>query len=642
VRVTRRQVFAAALFGLIAGMGWFAYAPALGGAFLLDDLSNLGGLRSVDDAISALTFVFSGSAGPLGRPLALATFLPQAEAWGNDASPFLTVNILIHLINACLLALVLHRLAVISRVYERNALGVATAGAALWLFMPLLASASLMVVQRMTTLSALFVLLGFAAYLLARQSVDKAPGRALTGMSISLVAGTVLAVLSKENGALLPTLVLVAEATVLPRPSSVSLSRWRAWTALFLWLPTVLIVIYLLLRLPYSAELVLRRDFTGWQRLLTESRILWEYLFNAFIPQPGKFSPFHDGYGVARTILDPLTFLAFSGWAAALTLAILWRRRFPLMSFAVLWFVAGHLLESTFIPLELYFEHRNYLPVIGPVFALCALAFQVPEEKRKLAYAGLGAYVLVNALVLFSQASLWGDPSTAAHYWQARFPESMRAATTAATWQLALEGPRSTSATLHRLVEQHPESGYLKIQELNLYCIIAPQEDHRATVAELETLLKKVDFSYTAGTMLSQLLTTAIAADCNDVDVDTVRNLARSLLSNPRYVGDGGYNHLHHQLMARMSRHEGNFEDAIAHLEKAAQFKRSSELNMMVVTTLADAKDFDGARRYIDEARRNAPIRPVKRYLWQHELDALGNYVVELERHAAKPEASLP
>ena len=39
-------------------------------------------------------------------------------------------------------------------------------------------------------------------------------------------------------------------------------------------------------------------------------------------------------------------------------------------AFAVLFFLAGHILESSIFPLELIFEHRNYLPSFGPWFAL--------------------------------------------------------------------------------------------------------------------------------------------------------------------------------------------------------------------------------------------------------------------------------
>jgi hypothetical protein len=497
-----------------------------------------------------------------------------------------------------------------------------------------------MIVQRMTTLSASFVLLGLAGYLWARQSIDRSPGKALTGMSISLVAGTVLAVFSKENGALLPTFVLVLESTILTRPSNVTVSRWRAWMSVFLLFPTILILAYLISRVPYSPELALRRDFTGWERLLTESRILWQYLFNAFLPAPGKFGPFHDGYGVARTIFDPLTFLAFSGWLASLTMAMFWRRRYPLIAFAVLWFLSGHMLESTVIPLELYFEHRNYLPVIGPIYALCMFAVQVPAQRKKVAYAGVSIYIVINAFVLLGQTSLWGNPALAASIWQQRSPESARAATTVVGYQLAQDGPRSALASLHQLVEEHPEAGYVKIQELNLRCMVAPSEDARRTVGELEHLLKGVDFSYTAGTMLSELFATVSNVECNGVDNDTVRSLARSLLSNPRYTGDPRYNQLHHQLMARISRHEGKFDRTIQHLKRAIEYGASTELNMMMVTTLADAEDFDAARTYIEEARQKEPKLPIKAYLWQRDLDGLSNYVDAMERHSGRENAS--
>ena len=631
----RQRLVAAISFGVIVAVGWFAYSPGLGGAFLLDDVSNLSGLRTVDDTISALNFMFSGTAGPLGRPLALATFLPQAAAWGEDAAPFLTVNILIHLANASLLAFLLYRLSIASRISESTALIAAVAGAAIWLFMPLLASSSLMIVQRMTTLSALFVLLGLVGYLWARQSIHRSPRMALTGMSVSLVFGTTFAVLSKENGALLPTFALIMESTILIRPSNIKLSQWRAWTAIFLWLPTVFILGYMLWHVPYPLELVLRRDFTAWERLLTESRILWEYLFNAFVPQPSQFGPFHDGYPVARTIRDPITFLAFSGWLVTLTLAVLWRRRLPLFSFAVLWYLGGHFLESTLVALELYFEHRNYLPIIGPIYVLCLLAARIQTPRKRLVYAGLSAYILINAAALVGQTSLWGNPQMAAWYWHERSPHSVRAATTAVTHQLALDGPQAAMQSINRIVENSPEAGYLKIQELNLSCMISPQGEHRHIVTELDSLLGHVAFAYSAGTMLSELITTVTRVDCNGVDAHTTKELAETLAGNRHYRNDVAYKQLHEKLLAQLSRNVGDFDQTLRHLEKAIEYSPSPELNMMMVTTFADAKDIDGARSYIQKARRNHPSNPLRHVVWRSQLDELAVYVDELEKEYA-------
>lgn len=639
--IARQRLLCFALVGLLLAGGWFAYAPAMSGAFLLDDFSNLDGLRLVDDALSAVRFIFTGDAGPLGRPVALATFVPQAADWGENPEPFLIVNVLIHLANALLLARVAYLLA--SSRNTGNPLFVSLAAAGLWLVMPLLASSSLMIVQRMTTLSAFFVLLTLAAYLTVRRSIDNNPRGRLTWMSVILGAGTIVAAFTKENGALLPLFVLVIEATLLQRPAATKVAEWNAWKAAVLLLPTLLIVVFLLSKMPDSHDLVLRRGFTVWQRLLTESRILWEYLFNAFLPQPWKLGPFHDGYPVARTLLDPITFIAFVSWPVLSICALVWRRRFPLFSFAVLWYLAGHLLESTVLSLELYFEHRNYLPIFGPVFALNAAVARVHPDRRAVAKAGISVYAAVNVLVLFSVASLWGNPSVAAPYWAERFPNSVRAATWAATFRLQQDGLQVTLQSLRNLVREMPDAGYLKIQELNLACIAAPEGDHRGTIAELRELLPRAAFSITAATMLSQLFTTTRQLGCNAVDSSTVRMLAQTLMENPRYANSKSYRRLHKQLMASILRDQGELDRAVENLREAMAIERSSRINMMIVTTYTGGRDFAGARAYIEEARDTGPRHPVRAWLWQKDLDELSGYVDALQGHAANgPEAALP
>lgn len=627
----RRRLTAILVLAFVLASGWLAYAPGLAGTFLLDDADNLGALSTVDDGTSAVNFVLSGSAGPLGRPLALATFVPQASAWGEDPGAFLAVNVLLHLANAALLAWVLYRLSRAREADHEKALLASLAAASIWLFMPLLASSSLLIVQRMTTLSAFFVLLGLAGYLQARRSIDRRPARALAGMSASLVVCTILAAFSKENGALLPTLVFVVEATLLSRPSSVRAAHWRAWSAAFLLFPTLLILAYLVSVVPYSTETVLHRDFGGGERLLTQARIMWQYLFAALIPQPGMFGPFHDDYPVARSLLNPLTFLAVAGWLAALGFAAGWRRRYPLPAFAILWFLAGHLLESTVVPLELYFEHRNYVPIIGPVYAVSMLVAGVGAPRRRLAWGGLGAWLALNVVALAAVTSIWGDPARAAEYWQRKSPGSVRAATQVATQKLQQEGPAAAALSLRNIVRRQPGAGYVKIQELNLACIDAPGEPHDELVEELSGLLREVDYSSTAATMLSELFGTVRRIECRDVGADTVRALASRLLENPRYRNNRAYQRLHHQLTASILRHEGKYEETLDELRKAMAFGHTSELNMMMITTFLDAGDFDGARRYIDEAHGKAPLNPLARVVWRNDLQELRRYADMLE-----------
>lgn len=101
---------------------------------------------------------------------------------------------------------------------------------------------------------------------------------------------------------------------------------------------------------------------------------------SAAIPRAVAFGPFHDDY----TVYDSssiLAWLAAAAWLLVAVLAFILRQRTRLPLFALLWFTVAHLVESTVIPLELYFEHRNYLAVVGPLFAL-VVAFELGERSN--------------------------------------------------------------------------------------------------------------------------------------------------------------------------------------------------------------------------------------------------------------------
>ena len=633
--ISRRQlVVSVILVTALLVLGWFVYRPALSGAFLLDDASNLGDLRTVTSFKSATNFILSGTAGPLGRPLALATFVPHASHWDSSAAPFLAVNVLIHLLNGLLLYVFVRQLARELRAEHNDAEFLALVTAALWLLLPLLASSTLMIVQRMTTLSATFGLVGLNGYLFARRSIESRPNASLGGMTAALIFATLLAVLTKENGALLPVLVLVMEMTLLAPPQKLPDIRWRAWSSAFLLTPTLLIVIFLISQASYSDNIVMRRDFTAWERLLTESRILWDYAINAFVARPGRFGPFHDAYPIARSLLEPATLIAAVSWLLLIAGAFIVRRRYSVAAFAVLWFVAGHLLESTTFPLELYFEHRNYVPIIGPVFALTYAAASVKGTYMKYARGALVLYVLVNVGVLFSITSLWGKPLQAASYWHVQQPGSVRAATTLATRQLTEMGPRVAMITLQEFAIRYPQHTYIRIPELTLACTVMPDQDHSAIVERVNTDLRSVAFSFTAGTMLDQLLTTVATGKCSSVGLAEVRSLAEALLSNASYAHSDEHRRLHSILMAKIARLSGDAEATLEHLAQASDFRHGDDVIMMTVTTLVAESRFEEAREHIKSALERLPWQPLRRLNSMIKLGELSNFVIEAEKLA--------
>ena len=491
----------------------------------------------------------------------------------------------------------------------------------------------------MTTLGALFSLLGLGGYLAIRGNVDQTPRRSLIAMTAVLAVSTLVAALAKESGFLLPTFVLVLEATILMRPERIEERDWRIWKFVVLVLPSVAVVAYLASRFSYPEWMQARKDFDGWERLLTETQILWVYIQNAVVGLPMKLGIFQTEYPVSRSLFEFKTLIAATTWLALLFAAIVWRRRWPLFALAILWYLAGHLIESTVLPLELYFEHRNYLPLMGPVFALCVYLLLRSGPALRIGVATLSLLFLLNTYLLYDFASIWGEPSVASRYWALRYPDSSRAATNLATYQLTEEGPQSTIRTIRRYTAAHPGYGYLGIQELNISCLFAMDSERAQIVAELERNLDSVVFAYAAGTMLSQLFTTTTSIECGQITPTTVRKLAIRLYQNARYINDPFYSQFHHKLLAGIARFQGDQTATIANLQKAISYWPTPELNMMMVTTLAGAGDFSGADNFINNAMLSKPMNPLKALAWQRDLEGLRAYIRELEKYMLQDQA---
>lgn len=244
---SHRRLHALTAIALLTGLlaAWFAYAPGIGGIPQFDDRANLSDLDTVRDPESAFRFVAKGTAGPTGRPLALASFMAQAYAWPDAPEVLLRTNILIHLLNGLLVTWLLYLIGVARAETAQRAALIAVGSGSIWMLMPLLASSSLFIVQRMTTLSAVFTLLGAVGYMYARQRVDQRPRTALFAMTLALGAGTILGVLAKETGALLFLFILAVEVTLLDRPLSVSPRLWKTWLGVFFIGPLVALLVYL-------------------------------------------------------------------------------------------------------------------------------------------------------------------------------------------------------------------------------------------------------------------------------------------------------------------------------------------------------------------------------------------------------------
>jgi tetratricopeptide (TPR) repeat protein len=443
-----------------------AYFPGLDGGFLFDDLVNLDALGksgAIADPARLARYLTAGTADPIGRPLSLLSFLIDARDWPADPAPFLRTNLLIQIANGILLALLLRTLGAALGDESRRARCVALLGAAMWLLHPLFVSTALYVVQREAMLATTFVFLGLLAWVKGRRLLaDGESRRGVAWMWAGVVFGTVLATGCKANGVLLPLLAGVLEACIPWRPAQPGQARLlRASRWALLVIPSALVIGYLISGLMQWNHQPSNRPWTVGDRVLAESFVLFDYVRELLVPRAlsaGLFNdhlrPPHGSVELAWSLLAWAA-LCIAGWTA-------WRfrRRAPAAACAVLFFLAGHVLESTTIPLELYFEHRNYLPaalLFWPV-ARALIAWPSSPGLRILAASALVGLLFWST---WQRSTLWANQDRLAEVWLRTNPDSPRAMAFAATrWVVSGRARDAVELVRPRLMRDRGEAQY--------------------------------------------------------------------------------------------------------------------------------------------------------------------------------------
>jgi hypothetical protein len=441
--------------------------PALDGGFLFDDYPNLKALGewiSVHDWFTFKSFVSEGFSGPTGRPVAMLSFLLDDNTWPSQAYSFKYTNLMLHLLSGTVLAWASLLLCRFYGVPEKKAQYFALFNAAAWLLHPFLVSTTFYIVQRMAQLVALFCFAGIAAYLHGRRLAPVHPRAGHLWMMGGIGLGTLLATFSKENGALLPLLILAIEFC---RPKDVAPAK-RWFRVLFLYVPSIAILGLLASYIDLSNHPWDQRPYNQPERLLTEARVLWDYLGNLFIPRIEGSGLYQDGLTVSRDLLHPASTLpAVLGLFALLAGGILARRRYPLLGLAVLFFFGAHLLESSLLGLELYFEHRNYLPAAFLFLPVAQGLNALPARLSPVLKVGLALCILgILGLLAHERAVLWGKPAQLDLYWALSATDSPRAQNALVAHLLSQGDTQGAQKTLLAARDRFPNSPLLTLRTL--------------------------------------------------------------------------------------------------------------------------------------------------------------------------------
>ncbi|TZF90860.1 hypothetical protein [Cognatilysobacter lacus] len=415
---------ASALFAMLL------LSPGLGGGFLFDDQASIINNQVVHlvrlDTASLSHAAYSYQPGNGSRPLSMLTFALDYWWGGLNPLPYKITNLIIHGLTTCALALLFRSLLAAAHFPPRQCAIGAVLLAAIWSIHPLQVSSVLYVVQRMQTLCTLFMVLALLNYVRMRVALRESRPFRLNLLLICL--SWALAFASKEDAVLLPAYTFLLELTLLRfQASSVSVSRW--------------------LRLGYTAFVVLGcsaylvflahdwqwahypgRDFSTSERLLTQARVLVMYIGEIVFPLPARLKFFYDDFAISRGLFEPWT-TAASVLTIGSLIALAWRLRAtrPLMAFGILFFFAGHFVTSNAVNLEMAFEHRNHLPMIGIVLALGDLCVALHLYQSALARrVGIITFALL-ATACSVRAYAWGEPLRFAKETLVHAPTSERA-----------------------------------------------------------------------------------------------------------------------------------------------------------------------------------------------------------------------
>ena len=614
------------------------YALGLPGWFALDDGPNIlnnSGIHIADLSVDSLTqAAFSRSMGLESRPISMLSFALNYYASGLDAFSFKLTNIVIHIFTgAGLFVLGILLLTGCSRAFEislskKQILWVSLAVATAWMLHPLNLTSVLYVVQRMTLLAALFVVLGLIMYVWGRLRICEGKSGLILVTSAFLVCMP-LAVLSKANGFLLPLFAGLIEFIIF-RGSAKNVYHKKALVAVFLLVfaaPVILAASYLVMHPELITGDYLRREFTLWERLMTEARVLWFYLQMIVVPDNGRLGLFHDDVAISTGMMQPLS-TAFSMLGIALLLmgALGLRKRAPVFAFGVLFFLAGHSMESTIFGLELVHEHRNYLPMYGILLPLFYYLFHAGKYTNTLRVRQALGVLLV---ILFGvgtavRADNWGDFFSHGLMEVSNHPESPRANyRMGRIYATFMEADPKNSEDYYGQAKEY----YEKTISLNsnytggLFELIMMSAIHNKPidpfwVEELESRLRNSPFSAQSITLLTMLVDCVKKGPCLVLKDETGRFL-QAAIGNPTFVGK-----MRAMLLVWKSYYLATFfknnDEALVLAREAIELSPGVvQFRLHLVALLARTGEFDMAWRELAKAqeidRLNASTRQIDR-----------------------------
>jgi len=378
---------------MIVAIVFIIYSNTFQSPWILDDFQNI--VNNPRIQISSLSLknvtesFFSNTLTPekLYRPLSCFTFAMNALAGGTNVFGYHLVNISLHAATSLILMLLLvlvFKTPAFEKTPDREKYFIIILSTALWAINPIQIQSVTYIVQRMASLCTFFSLISFVFYIKARLSKSS---RQIIIFYICCMVVIACSFFSKENGIITIPLILVIEYFLFRNGDFKILAKKEFIAGFSIFIVLALCFSFYTISLSDLQALYEMRPFTLYERLLTQPKVLLYYLSLIFYPLPQRFSIEHEILISSGILSPPLTFLYIALVISFFTACVV-SSKIPLfVRLGVVFFFVAHSIESSVLPLEMVFEHRNYLPSVflfPPVAAALYRIFDNYKSRQKM------------------------------------------------------------------------------------------------------------------------------------------------------------------------------------------------------------------------------------------------------------------
>ncbi len=425
------------------------YSNILHNGWHLDDSGNIlhnAPLHIADlfpETLFKTFFAHPESTGRLYRPVVNFSFALNWFLSNDNPTGYHIIDIFLHLLTGVMLylsnLLLLNTPASKQQFHsEEQKADIALLTATLWLCAPIHTSAVTYIVQRMAQFAAFFSISAIFFYLRTRTANNKTQ-RII--MFLCCICCILLALGSKENTVLLlPSLLLIEGIFFLLFQKILLIAQKKR--KIFFILSCVVIVGTVFISWNFIAAQVNNyghRNFTFFERILTEPRILLFYLSQIFYPTASRLSVAHDII-LSTSLFSPWqTLPAIACCIGLILFAFLQVHKRPLLSLAILYYFLNHLVESTILPLELIFEHRNLLPSLFLFLPIADFIVEAISKKKweiPVVATACIIFLLQSGLSTVERNKTWKNEGTLNQDAVLKAPHDARAKLNLAGWNV--------------------------------------------------------------------------------------------------------------------------------------------------------------------------------------------------------------